>query len=133
MSLYEAAKDAISIAQKADNVELLRQIIDLQKAMQDMQQENLELKRKNEELQAIIKKDKSMKYDHEESCYYEHLQDGNKEGPYCPICWEKDRIGIHLEPDSGSYKWYCKSCKNVMGKKKNFYSQSSDAPEIRII
>ena len=50
MGLYEAFKDAISVAQKADNVELYRQLLDLSAQALDMQAEIARLKEENTEL-----------------------------------------------------------------------------------
>ena len=49
MGLYEAFKDAISVAQKADNVELYRQLLDLSAQALDMQAEIAKLKEENTE------------------------------------------------------------------------------------
>ena len=50
MSFYEAFKDAINIAQKADNVDLYRQLLDLSAQALDLQAEVLRLKEENAEL-----------------------------------------------------------------------------------
>lgn len=92
MGWYEAVKDAIVVAKKAGNIELQGQLLDLQQEMQDMQQENSKLKEENAKLMAIIDRDRNMKYDHKELVFYEHLEDGSKEGPYCPTCWQKDNV-----------------------------------------
>ena len=51
MGLYEGIKDAIGIAQKADNIELYRQLIDLSSQALDMQTEIAKLREENSELQ----------------------------------------------------------------------------------
>lgn len=50
MGLYEAFKDVITVAQKADNVELYRQLLDLSAQALDMQAEIARLKEENTEL-----------------------------------------------------------------------------------
>ena len=50
MGLYEGIKDAIGIAQKADNIELYRQLLDLGAQALDMQAEITRLREENEEL-----------------------------------------------------------------------------------
>ena len=45
MGLYEALKDAVSIAQKADNIDLYRKLLDLSAQALDMQSEIARLKR----------------------------------------------------------------------------------------
>lgn len=55
MSFYDAFKDAMSIAQKADNVELYRQLLDLSSQALDLQAEVLRLKEENAELKKPAK------------------------------------------------------------------------------
>ena len=50
MGFYDAFKDALSVAQKADNVELYRQLLDLSAQALDLQEENVRLKSENAEL-----------------------------------------------------------------------------------
>ena len=50
MGFYDAFKDAISVAQKADNIELYKQLLDLSAQALDLQEENTRLKAENAEL-----------------------------------------------------------------------------------
>ena len=50
MGLYDAFKDVLNIAQKADNLDLYRQLIDLSAQALDLQAENTRLKEENEQL-----------------------------------------------------------------------------------
>lgn len=50
MGLYDAMKDAVSLAQKADNIELYRQLLDLSAQALDLQSEVARLKEENSEL-----------------------------------------------------------------------------------
>ena len=115
MGWYEALKDAVLIAKKAGNIELQGKLLDLQQEMQDMQQENSNLKADNEKLLAMINKDRNMKYDYEEHVFYEYAEDETKEGPYCPTCWQKDKLAVHLQPWSLDLK--CSICGKVVGDK----------------
>ena len=45
MGIYDAFKDALNVAQKADNVELYRKLLDLSAQALDLQAENARLKR----------------------------------------------------------------------------------------
>ena len=51
MGLYEGIKDAIGIAQKADNIELYKQLLDLGAQALDLQAEVARLKEENAELE----------------------------------------------------------------------------------
>ena len=59
MGWYEAIKDGIAVAQKVDNIPLVSELIDAQKQILDLIQENQVLKEKNRDLlkkQDIINK-----------------------------------------------------------------------------
>ena len=47
MGFYDAFKDALNLAQKADNIELYRQLLDLSAQALDLQAENAILKEEN--------------------------------------------------------------------------------------
>ena len=53
MGIYDAFKDALNVAQKADNVELYRKLLDLSAQALDLQAENARLKEENAELRKI--------------------------------------------------------------------------------
>ena len=50
MGFYEVLKDVINLAQKADNVELYRKLLDLSAQAMDMQAEIAKLKEENAQL-----------------------------------------------------------------------------------
>jgi hypothetical protein len=110
VGVYEAVKDAISIAQKADNLDLMRQLLDLQKEIQDMQQENFELHKKIDELENYISREKKIKYNaNRTACYI--VDEGEMEGgPYCTHCWEADTKLISLHSLQSGYH-LCPHCK----------------------
>ncbi len=96
MSLYEAAKDAVKIAQKADNIELVQKVLDVQKGALDMQEKMHE---KNEEIEKLKSKIKSLKetLEHKEDYYldksvYWKSDDKEQLQPYCPSCFAKEIV-----------------------------------------
>jgi len=91
MGLYDGIKDAISIAQKADNIELYRQLLDLGHEALEMQaeitrlrEENESLKKKNDLEERIIM--------HKEN--YITLRNDTEDIHYCPNCWGLNHILI---------------------------------------
>ena len=52
MAFYDAMKDAISMAQKADNIELYRQLLDLGAQALELQAEVAHLREENQQLRA---------------------------------------------------------------------------------
>lgn len=94
MALYDAFKDVINIAQKADNIDLYRKLLDLSRDALDLQneiyrltEENQELKRKLQEEQTIIR--------HKEGRYIT-LKNDEQDIQYCSTCWGSDHKLIQL-------------------------------------
>lgn len=93
MGLYDAMKDAISLAQKADNIELYRQLLDLSAQALDLQaevarlkEENAELKKRRDVADRVIR--------HEEPCIT--LEGDTTELYYCSHCWDSEQLLIQL-------------------------------------
>lgn len=111
MGFYDTLKDAVNVAQKADNVELYRQLLDLCAQALDLQEEIARLKRENEDL----KKQKDI-----ESHIVRHsqpfitLDDDEQHLPYCAVCWAKEKKLYQMlrQRYYGEFKVMCKNCKN---------------------
>ena len=126
MGLYEAFKDAITVAQKADNVELYRQLLDLSAQALDMQAEIARLKEENAELRKrrnvaneIIR--------HDEPCVT--LKNDSQNLFYCSHCWDSQQLLIQINcHDNGTFE--CPHCKAV-GNYNNEMKRRSDAEMAR--
>ena len=126
MGLYEAFKDAISVAQKADNVELYRQLLDLSAQALDMQaeiarlkEENTELRKRRDVASEIIR--------HDEPCIT--LKNDNQNLFYCSHCWDSQQLLIQLNcHENGTFE--CPHCKTV-GNYNNELKRQSDAEMAR--
>lgn len=111
MGLYDAMKDVVSLAQKADNIELYRQLLDLSAQALDLQAEVARLKEEN----ADLKKSKELtgKVIRHKNTYIT-LADDELGLRYCSVCWDCDRKLIQMKP----YILYeipellCNKCKN---------------------
>lgn len=112
MGWYEAIKDGLSIAQKADNIELTKQLLEIQKEMQDLQQENFELRKEITELKELDSKE--IEYDDNRTAVYEVKEGNKKEGPYCTRCWEVDRklVSVHIVKKSMRDAYACPQCES---------------------
>lgn len=128
MGLYEAFKDAISVAQKADNIELYRQLLDLSAQALDMQAEIAKLKEENAEL----KKRKEIANDivrHKNP--FITLNGDEQNLCYCSHCWDSQQLLIQLNcHENGTFE--CPHCS-----KKGVYDDQmksqSDAEMLRMI
>lgn len=103
MGLYEGIKDAIGIAQKADNIELYRQLLDLGAQALDMQAEITRLREENEDLKKVkdmeskIVRHTHIKDNGTHNGYpYITLSDDEQNIRYCAVCWGRDQKLIQL-------------------------------------
>lgn len=108
MGWYEAIKDGISLAQKADNLPLVQSLIDAQKQIMDLQQENNQLKEEIKKLKEI--EDLSQKIERHEDAYIT-LKDDESKRIYCSCCWDTKRILVQGNiTNTGKYR--CPACGN---------------------
>lgn len=128
MSFYDAFKDAISVAQKADNVELYRQLLDLSAQALDLQaevarlrEENFELKKSKDISEKIIR--------HEEAVIT--LEDDDKCLYYCSHCWDSENMLIQINcHNDGTFN--CPHCKS-QGNYDNQKKKAHDDAQLRAI
>ena len=108
MGFFDVIKDVVTIAQKADNVELYKALLDLQKGAFELSDENRRLKEEVDRLNGIINdnSNKELRGD----CYY-----FNGEGPYCTKCHDDENKKIHMSKDDnncGTIYFRCPKCKH---------------------
>ena len=118
MGLYEGIKDVAKIVQKADNVELYRQLIDLSAQALDMQatinkltEENAELKKRQDLEERIVR--------HQE--LYLTLKDDENNIFYCSHCWDSDGKLIQMSTKNGLYQ--CPHCQQKGIHDKDAYNE----------
>ena len=106
MSFYDAFKDAISIAQKSDNVELYRQLLDLSAQALELQAEIARLTAENEQLKKNADiESKIIRYEQP----YITLEGEPKNILYCSTCWAKNKVLIQVCcNDNGHFR--CPEC-----------------------
>jgi len=110
MGIYELAKDAVSIASKADNIELYKMLIDVQKESLELLEENRQLKLKIKELEGSSEFTKLLTFKY--NCYYKP-DDKNFDEPFCTNCWDNNNklIRMHKYEDSIGPRVTCNVCK----------------------
>lgn len=114
MSFYDAAKDALKLAQKADNIELVQKIMDIQSAALDMQNQ---LQTKNEEIftlkEMIRTSENKKKYIYEEP--HRWMIDPSKTDiKLCPTCLNRDGFESPLGNPGHAGHRYCGNCANSL-------------------
>lgn len=116
MNLYDAMKDVLNLAQKADNIELYRQLLDLSAQALEQQSEITRLKEENVELRKA--KDIEERIIRHEQPFIT-LANENANLMYCSTCWGKSKALIQLQCfDSG--KFICPECET-----RGYYSKSN--------
>lgn len=114
MGLYDVIKDALQIAQKADNIELYKTLLEVQKVALDMQEDIIKLKEKNKELQENLEISKMIQ---RHPITIVTLENDEYETPYCSRCWDKDKHLVQvIINDNGTFD--CPECDN-----KGLYSE----------
>ncbi len=97
------------IADSTQNIELKSLIVDLKEEILNLRQENLDLKQ-----QLSQKVEHNMVF--ENKVYWDLKKDGTKDGPFCPVCWDREHLQIRIGDEynaypSGVYR-HCYNCKN---------------------
>lgn len=112
MDIYAMIKDAISLAQKGDNLDLMRKLFDVQAELLDLQNRNLELERENMALREAEKIKEHIEYNPARTLIYQ-IDDGDKIGPYCTTCFEKEGKLYSMRLwDVG--RWHCPVCDGIV-------------------
>ena len=118
MGVIDTLKDVISIAQKADNLDLYRKLLDLSAQALDMQSEIANLKEENARLKRKQDLSSSIKR-HKEA--FVTIEGEEPMLRYCSHCWDADEKLVQLlcDEDNGSFE--CPHCKvqGVYDKSKN--------------
>ncbi len=107
MGLVDTVKDMVVLVQKADNVELLKQVLALQNDALRTTQEVQQLKDRIRELEGLLAASKAMTF---RAPFYFATDDPVA---FCPRCWEKDHKALHLLHTPPNY-YECHSCKTTI-------------------
>lgn len=109
MGWYEAIKDGINAAQKADNIPLVNNLIEAQKQILDLINENNKLKIENSELKA--KKNLTDKIERHKDAYIT-LKGDSQKLIYCSNCFDTNQKLIQAQTNEDGTYW-CPSCKQM--------------------
>ncbi|MCR5766186.1 MAG: hypothetical protein K6G09_09460 [Treponema sp.] len=107
MGLYEGIKDVANLVQKADNIELYKQLLDLSAQALDMQSKISELTNENKALKE--QQDLSNRIERHKEPYIT-LKDDELHILYCSHCWDVNKKLIQGECDINGH-FYCPECK----------------------
>ena len=92
----------MNIKTALDNIKAIKEIaditqnIELKSLIVDLKSEILELKEENQNLKEELSKIQDIDLIFENCVYWKINQDGVKDGPFCPVCWDKDKKLVRL-------------------------------------
>jgi hypothetical protein len=108
VSLYDAAKDAMKLARKVDNIELIQKLLDVQQQALEMQEKQHQIIKKNEDLEKEIEKISEfskLEFDGAHQWLVDPVSPNRK---YCPVCANRDRF-LNVLRHQGNTQ-YCGTC-----------------------
>lgn len=109
MNVMESIKSITEIVRKIDNLELYRQILDLQSETMKLMEEKNELQQRVKELEGERRTQESLTFD--QDAYWRQLSGGKKDGPFCSNCWDVKRTLVRLHFMGNVEYSQCPSCK----------------------
>ena len=109
MQIYDMIKDALTIAQKVDNVELIKLLLDTGQVALNLQDENTKLRKEVERLTDIIKIENDIQ-PHVEPYFTLKSDEDTIKRYFCTTCWAKEKITIQMHYD-GDDILECPLCK----------------------
>ncbi len=123
MGLYEGIKDVANLVQKADNIELYKQLLDLSAQALDMQSKISELTAENKTLKE--QQDFSNKIERHKEPYLT-LKGDEQQIFYCSHCWDVKKILIQCDCNNHIGQMYCPECKeHFVFDSSKFYSRKT--------
>ena len=123
MSIIANAKEIAELVKKLDDVELYRKIIELEGEIIELTREKHALELRVEELNKSLQTTSQMSF--REPFYY---VEGDSV-PFCPKCWEVDKISVHLfyeEHFKGETKYVCHHCHSIFWHNSNHKRPRND-------
>ena len=110
MGIYEAIKDGVEVARKADNVEVMKQLLDAQKEALDLFEENRALRERVRKLEEQAELNGPLKF--RENKYWLEREGQDTEGPFCATCWDVENRLVRMQTSkSNTRDWiYCDWC-----------------------
>ncbi len=116
MGILDTFKSIYDIAIGYKNAELNQEILEGQKQLFDLTNENQVLKDEIHSLKEKLELKGKMDFDDDKGMYF---IEGEKT-PYCPLCWDNEKKAIHLrmkELSNGDHSFRCPKCDRSFNRK----------------
>ena len=114
-TVLEIARALKTAADSLNDANLKFQVAELVSALADAKIEVAECNERIFELERLLNTQRNMKYDG--SVYFQQLDGGDKNGPFCPKCFDVDQKAVRLKHVKGNWAgdWYCQNCAGHFG------------------
>ncbi len=109
MAIFDELKSVAKVLQEAGKIEQYQQILDVLSKLLEMQKRVAELEEENKNLAEKFKIKESLIY---ENNAYWIINNNNKDGPFCSRCWDKNKDLIRMHPMMNPNFVVCPECKN---------------------
>jgi regulator of replication initiation timing len=113
-------QDISDILQRCETAEVRDFITSMREIISNLREENSELKDEVKALKVTLEDNTKLKY---EDPFYWMIEGDNKDGPFCPQCFDSSGKKIRLQTTYKDGWWNCTNCKNNFGLK---HAQSRD-------
>lgn len=109
MSIFDALKLSADLYKESGKIEQYKQILDAQAQLLEMQKRIADLENENKDLKEKLRIKENLIY--ENNAYWTN-KEGKKDGPYCSRCWDKNKDLIRMHPTANPASSRCPECKN---------------------
>jgi hypothetical protein len=113
MGAFDDLKSIGKVLQEAGKIEQYNQILETQKELLEMQKRIGNLEKENKELKEKLEIKENIIL--ENGVYWTRKDGGEKDGPFCTRCWDKNKELIRMKflslPAHKPF-WECTECKN---------------------
>ena len=135
MSILEDLKGVVSTIQKIDNIELYRQILDLQKEVLQVVSENVDLKAQLSSVKDELRLRRTLRFEYNAYWSGETLE--TSDGPFCAMCWDTKQQLVRMLVVGRNPQWSrCHACdiSLKMPRKENGFDKTPDtAPMVTVV
>ena len=111
IDITKLLKESSGTLQKAEIdhklAELTNSLVDVKLKMADIKEALLESENEKNELKEKLELTKKLEF--EMPYYWHNKEDGAKDGPFCQLCYDKEKKLIRLQ-DLQDGEWLCHSC-----------------------
>lgn len=110
MSIIDNAKEIADLIKKIGDVELYRRIVELEGEIIELTRAKRHAEAKIERLEETLKQQEQMEF--RKPLYFT----SNDPNPYCPQCWEVNKVAVHLDGPidlSNGLRYNCHNCKSM--------------------